>query len=282
MPELPEVETSKRYIKQFLLNAKILNIQSRVCKLRWEINPDIKKIFNNTTILKVDRIGKYILINSSNKNTLILHLGMSGYLSINEANSKKIKHDHIIVNFKSVNGKKKSLIFNDQRRFGYIDFYNTYNLKKHFLIKNLGVDGLSKSLKDEFLRPIFIRKTTIIKNALLDQKIICGIGNIYASEILFYSKIHPLKKVNHLSENEINLLLINIKIVLSKAVLNGGTTIKDYKQPNGKVGYFKQKLKVYGRAELKCYDCRSIILKLNINKRATYICPDCQKDKFLK
>ena len=278
MPELPEVETSKRYIKQFLLNAKILSIQSSVFKLRWEINPNLNFFFNNTTILKVDRIGKYILINTSNKNTLIIHLGMSGYLRINEANSKKIKHDHIIINFQGINGEKKFLTFNDQRKFGYIDFHNTSNLKKHFLIKNLGIDGLSKRLKYDFLNSIFLKKTTIIKSVLLDQKIICGIGNIYASEILFYSKIHPLKKVNHLSKNEINSLLLNIKIVFSKAVLNGGTTIKDYKQPNGKVGYFKQKLKVYGRAKLKCYDCRSIIFKLNINKRATYICPDCQKN----
>ena len=128
------------------------------------------------------------------------------------------------------------------------------------------------------MKKIFSKKTTIIKNALLDQKIICGIGNIYASEILFYSKIHPLKKVNNLCKDEINSLLQNINIILSKAVLNGGTTIKDYKQPNGKLGYFKQKLKVYGREKLKCYNCKSIISKLNINKRATYICPGCQKN----
>ncbi len=277
MPELPEVETSKRYIKHFLLNAKILNIQSRVSKLRWEINPDLKKIFNNTIILKIYRIGKYILMKTSNDNTLILHLGMSGYLSIDETNFKKKKHDHIILTFLDVNGEQKCLIFNDQRRFGYIDFHFTSSLKKHFLIKNLGIDGLSKDLKYDFLNKIFLKKTIIIKSALLDQKIICGIGNIYASEILFYSKIYPLKKVNHLKKEEIDNLLLNINIVLSKAVLNGGTTIKDYKQPNGKVGYFKQKLKVYGREKLKCYDCSSKIFKLNINKRATYICPVCQK-----
>ncbi len=278
MPELPEVETSKKYLKSFLLNAKIINIQSNVPKLRWKINPDIKKIFNNTIVLKIDRIGKYILINTSNKKTLILHLGMSGYLSIKESNFKKMKHDHIIINFEKINGDKKSLIFNDQRRFGHIDFHETSNVKKHFLIKNLGIDGLSKSLKFEFLSTIFLGKTITIKSALLDQKIISGIGNIYANEILFYSKIYPLKKVNHLSKEEINSLLNNIYIVLSKAVVNGGTTIKDFKQPNGKVGYFKQKLKVYGREKLKCYDCTSFIIKLSINKRATYICTKCQKN----
>ena len=278
MPELPEVETSKKYLKQFLLNAKIIDIQSNISKLRWKINPEIKKKFNNTIILKIDRIGKYILINTSNKNTIIFHLGMSGYLSIKDDNFKKIKHDHIIINFLDKNANKKSLVFNDQRRFGHIDFHNTSSLGKHFLIKNLGIDGLSKCLKYNFLSKIFFKKTMIIKNALLDQKIICGIGNIYASEILFYSKIHPLKKVNHLKKDEIKSLLFNINIVLSKAVLDGGTTIKDYKQPNGKVGYFKQKLKVYGREKLKCYDCRNIILKLTINKRATYICPECQKN----
>ena len=278
MPELPEVETSKEYLKPFLLNSKILNIKINVPKLRWKINPDIKKIFNNTKVLNIDRIGKYILINTSNKKTLIIHLGMSGYLTIEEPNLKIKKHDHIVVNFQRIKGEKKCLVFNDQRRFGHIDFYHTTILKKHFLIKNLGIDGLSKSLKYDFLKTKFSKKTILIKNALLDQKIICGIGNIYASEILFYSKIDPLKKVNQLSKDEINSLLHNINMVLSKAVLNGGTTIKDYKQPNGKVGYFKQKLKVYGRQKLKCYDCSSIIFKLNIHKRATYICPECQKN----
>ena len=128
------------------------------------------------------------------------------------------------------------------------------------------------------MNKIFIKKQINIKNALLDQRIICGIGNIYASEILFYSKIHPLKKVKNLSKSEINSLLQNINIVLSKAVLSGGTTIKDYKQPDGKVGYFKEKLKVYGREKLKCYDCSNIIFKMNINKRATYICTECKKN----
>ena len=278
MPELPEVETSKEYLKLFLLNSKILDIKVNVPKLRWKISPDIKKIFINTKVLKIYRIGKYILMNTSNNNTLIIHLGMSGYLTIDQPNLKIKKHDHIVVNFEEIKGSKKKLVFNDQRRFGYIDFYQTSILKKHFLIKNLGIDGLSKSLKHDFLKTKFSKKTIFIKNALLDQKIICGIGNIYASEILFYSKINPLKKVNQLSKNEIDSLLFNINLVLSKAVLNGGTTIKDFKQPNGKVGYFKQKLKVYGREKLKCYDCSSIIFKLNINKRATYICPECQKN----
>ena len=147
MPELPEVETSKRYIEQFLLNAKILNIQSSVSKLRWEIHPDINFFFNNTMILKIDRIGKYILINTSNKNTLILHLGMSGYLSIDEVNFNKVKHDHIIINFECITGEKKCLIFNDQRRFGYIDFHYTSQLKQHFLLQHLGVVLLPRALQ---------------------------------------------------------------------------------------------------------------------------------------
>ena len=278
MPELPEVETSKEYLKLFFLNSKILNIKINVPKLRWKINQDIKKVFKSTKVLKINRIGKYILINTSNKKTLIIHLGMSGFLTIEHPNIKIKKHDHIVVNLENIKGEKKSLVFNDQRRFGYIDFYQTSILKKHFLIKNLGIDGLSKSLKYDFLKTNFSKKTLLIKNALLDQKIICGIGNIYASEILFYSKIHPLKRVNNLCKDEINSLLLNINIVLSKAVLSGGTTIKDYKQPNGKVGYFKQKLKVYGREKLRCYNCSSVIFKLNINERATYICPECQKN----
>ncbi len=277
MPELPEVETSRNYLKQTLLNSKIISVQFNVLKLRWKINLDIKFFLNNMIIIKIDRIGKYILIKTSNKKTLILHLGMSGYLSVSKFNYKKIKHDHMIINFERKNGEKKKLVFNDQRRFGHIDLYDTSNLNNHFLIKNLGIDALSEDLKIDFLKKTFSMKKTTIKTVLLDQKIICGIGNIYASEILFYSKIYPLKKACHLNALETTLLLDKIKFVLTKAILNGGTTIKDYKKPDGKVGYFKQKLKVYGREKLKCYDCESIILKIDINKRATYICPQCQK-----
>ena len=133
-------------LNQFLLNAKIIKIQFNVPKLRWAINPELKKIFLNTIILKIDRIGKYILINTSNKNTLIFHLGMSGYLSIKEENFKNIKHDHIIINFLGINGKKKSLIFNDQRRFGHIDFHNTSSLGKHFLIKRFSFKKFARKI----------------------------------------------------------------------------------------------------------------------------------------
>ena len=256
MPELPEVETTVKGLS-VILHQKISNVKIHTKKLRFKIPNNITNILRNSKISNLRRIAKFIIIDLDIDYSLIIHLGMSGRLRTFSSTYKKIKHDHIIINFERITGEKKCLIFNDQRRFGHIDFHYTSNLKKHFLIKNLGIDGLSKSIKYEFLKKIFSKKTIIIKSALLDQKIICGIGNIYASEILFYSKIHPLKKVNNLCKDEINSLLHNIDIVLSKAVLKGGTTIKDYKQPNGKVGYFSQKLKVYGREKLKCYDFKN-------------------------
>lgn len=276
MPELPEVETSKRYIEQFLLNAKILNIQSSVSKLRWEIHPDINFFFNNTIILKIDRIGKYILINTSNKNTLILHLGMSGYLSIKEANFKKVKHDHIIINFEGITGEKKCLIFNDQRRFGHIDFHYTSNLKKHFLIKNLGIDGLSKSIKYEFLKKIFSKKSIIIKSALLDQKIICGIGNIYASEILFDAKISPLAAGKDLNISLIVKLIRSIRRILNKAIKYGGSSISDYRSTNGTLGNFQSVFKVYGKEGTKIKNDQ--VIKIVQYGRSTFYCPKVQNN----
>ena len=278
MPELPEVETSLRYLNHFLKNSKILNIEFFVKKLRWEINPKMHKLFNDSKIIDLERLGKYILIHSSNTNSLIIHLGMSGYLKIENFDFTKIKHDHVVLTFRSINNQIKKLVLNDQRKFGFIDFRKTYHLKKHFLIKNLGIDALSEHLNVDFLKNKFIGKQKNIKNALLDQKLICGIGNIYASEILFLAKIHPLKEVGYLNEKEIELLIENIIAVLNNAIVNGGTSIKNFKKPDGKLGYFKQKLKVYGRDNQSCYNCSNKILQIKINKRATYLCVNCQKN----
>ena len=193
MPELPEVETTTRYISNFVNNTKITNIQIFTKKLRWNIKPNIKCKFVNFDILNVNRIGKYIIISCSNQKSLIVHLGMSGYLRLEDDIFKKQKHDHVIISFFKKNNVK-NLILNDQRRFGFFDYKKSFLLYRHFLLKNLGLDGLSKKIDINYLKAKFKNRNSNIKNILLGQKIISGIGNIYASEILFRSKINPLKK----------------------------------------------------------------------------------------
>ena len=218
MPELPEVETSKRYLSFFLKNSNIVSIQLLTNKLRWKINTKIKHLFKNLDIVNLDRIGKFILVHASNNNTLIIHLGMSGHLRVEEDIFKYKKHDHFVLIFKTLNSKKMFLILNDQRKFGYVDFQKTSNLKNHFLIRNLGIDAMSLKLNYIFLKEKFFNKSIKVKSVLLDQKIVCGIGNIYASEILFISKIHPLKKVSELNSKDIKVLIKSIKIVLEDAI----------------------------------------------------------------
>lgn len=275
MPELPEVETTIRQISNFVNNTKIINIQMFTKKLRWKIKPTIKYKFINHNILNIHRIGKYIIIPCSNQKSLIVHLGMSGYLRLEDRIFKKQKHDHVIISFLKENNVK-NLILNDQRRFGHFDYQKSSLLNQHFLLKELGLDGLSKKLDVNYLKLKFKNRNSNIKNILLNQKIISGIGNIYASEILYRSNIDPLKKARCLNDIELKKLRRQIFEVLKEAVKNGGTTIKDFRQPSGKLGYFQQKLNVYGRDGLNCFNCNTKVILIRISNRATYFCPKCQ------
>lgn len=276
MPELPEVETTKRYLSKILNNTKIINIQILTSKLRWKLKSNINKTFIHSSILKLNRIGKYIIIHCTNKKSLLIHLGMSGFLRIEDSSNKFKKHDHVVITILSKNKCVKKLILNDQRRFGYFDYEKSFSIKSHFLLKNLGLDGLSKKIDTKYLKSKLQNKISNIKNILLDQKIISGIGNIYASEILFRSKVNPLKEGRLLNDFEIEQIKKNIIVVLNEAIQNGGTTIRNYKQPSGKLGYFKQKLQVYGRDGLTCFNCKTKIVLLKINNRSSYLCPKCQ------
>ena len=277
MPELPEVETVTRALSKIVNRSKIKSVEIYRTDLRWEVPDDLKEILENDIFQKPFRRGKYILIPTTKGNILLIHLGMSGQIKIKESTPTLLKHDHVRILIENKNNNIFSITYNDPRRFGYIDYLNKLDLKKHFLLKNLGVEPLSEDLTKNYLYKIFKKKTTNIKNALLDQKVIAGIGNIYASEILFRAKIRPHRNVNSLKPKDLELIINSTKEILKKSIKKGGTTIKNHKQPDGKLGYFKQDLAVYGKQNKKCKDCNNVIEVSMISNRSTFFCNYCQK-----
>ena len=277
MPELPEVETVTRALSKIVERSKVKSVEIYRTDLRWKVPDDLKEILENDIFEKPFRRGKYILIPTKKDNILLIHLGMSGQIKIKESVPTLLKHDHIRIIIENKNNNLFSIIYNDPRRFGYVDYLNKRDLKKHFLLKSLGVEPFSEDLTKVYLHNIFKKKTTNIKNALLDQKIIAGIGNIYASEILFRAKIRPHRNVNSLESKDLELIINSTKEILKKSIKKGGTTIKDHKQPDGQLGYFKQNLAVYGKKNKKCKDCNNLIEVSIITNRSTFFCNYCQK-----
>lgn len=270
MPELPEVETTKEGLKPLILNKKISDVIIRQPKLRWIIPSKIKKILPQQEIVNIIRRGKYLII-QTNKGDLIIHLGMSGSLRIIDKNSEVLKHDH----FDLVLNNNSCVRLRDPRRFGAVLFSENY--KEHKLIKNLGIEPLDKEFNGEYLYKLTQNKKRNIKSFIMDSHIIVGIGNIYACESLFLTNLSPFAAANNINKNKMNELVINIKIILKKAIAAGGTTLKDFSKVDGSPGYFANTLNVYARENNKCPKCSSIIKKVKQNTRSTFYCPQCQK-----
>ena len=277
MPELPEVETVTRALSRIVRRSKVKSVAIYRTDLRWNVPHDLKETLENDILEEPFRRGKYILIPTEKGNILLIHLGMSGQIKIKDRIPKLLKHDHIRIIIENKTNHIFSITYNDPRRFGYVDYLNKVDIKKHFLLKNLGVEPFSEDLTKNYLHNIYKNKITNIKNALLDQKIIAGIGNIYASEILFKAKIKPHRNVNSLKSKDLELIIKSTKEILKKSIKKGGTTIKNHKQPDGKLGYFKQDLAVYGKKNKKCIGCNNLIEVSIISNRATFFCDYCQK-----
>ena len=274
MPELPEVETVCRALSKVIKNSTIKKIEFYRKDLRWQVKDNLEVSLKNNIFIDPYRRGKYILIPTNTDKIFLIHLGMSGQIRIKKKDIVQ-KHDHMRL---IVENKNKHFIitYNDTRRFGYIDLFKKKELREHFLLSKIGVEPLGRELTTEYLQNNFKKRVINIKNALIDQKIIAGIGNIYASEILYKAKINPLRKVNSLSQNDLNSIITFTKIILKKSIDVGGTTIRDHMQPDGSLGYFKQKLQVYGKTNEKCKTCNSFIVKEVISNRSTFICRHCQ------
>jgi len=274
MPELPEVETVCRALSKVIKNSRIKKIEFYRKDLRWQVKNNLEVTLKNNIFIDPYRRGKYILIPTNTDKIFLIHLGMSGQIRIKKKDIVQ-KHDHMRLIVEN-NNKHFIITYNDSRRFGYIDLFKKKELREHFLLSKIGVEPLGRELTTEYLQNNFKKRVINIKNALIDQKIIAGIGNIYASEILYKAKINPLRKVNSLSQNDLNSIITYTKIILKKSIDVGGTTIRDHMQPDGSLGYFKQKLQVYGKTNEKCKTCNSFIVKEVISNRSTFICRHCQ------
>ena len=274
MPELPEVETTIRGL-QSIVNSTIQNIKIYTLKLRFDIPKNILKIQRNIKIKSINRKGKYILLNLSNNFTIVIHLGMSGRLRLINTNKFQRKnHDHFILR----TNKDHYLVFNDTRRFGHLDYGETDSIFEKKYILNLGPDALGDKLTDKYLFSKINKSLIPIKQILLNQGIIAGIGNIYASEILFNAKISPLEKGKDISIKECKQLIISIRKILKKAIKAGGSTLRDYVSIDGTLGNFQSNFKVYNKAGLKILG--KTVIKIVQYGRSTYYCPDIQKKKI--
>ena len=283
MPELPEVETVCSGLRPAMEGNIINKLELRRNDLRWPFPKDIADRTNGKRVIGVRRRAKYILIDLSSDQTIIIHLGMSGRILIDTSNKGTFnynsnifeKHDHVI--FYMQNGTL--ITFNDARRFGAMDMAPTKALDQHWLLKRLGPEPLGNGLNAEYLSNRFKNKNTAIKTTLLDQLIVAGLGNIYVCEILFRSDVSPQKNTNKLEMKEIERLVKFTRFVLIEAIEAGGSSLKDHRQTNGELGYFQHNFLVYGREGEKCVndDCKTIIKRVIQSGRSTFYCSKCQR-----
>ena len=279
MPELPEVETVKNGISRFIGNSRILSVKITNRKFRINVPEKTEENIIGANIENYQRIGKYIIISLDNNFCIVWHLGMSGKIkTLKEQPTQLEKHDHIIIET-----EKGWLVYNDPRRFGLFTTINKNNLHNSELFKNTGIDPFDKNLTEDFLFEKIKNKRIPIKITLLDQSVICGIGNIYASEILYESKISPFRESNKISKKECAALIKNTRDVLQKAIDNGGSTLRDYQKPDGSLGYFQNMHCVYNKTGQKCPNCKCKIEQTGgIKKvvqagRSSFYCETLQK-----
>lgn len=270
MPELPEVETTRRGIEPYLLNRTIKSVVIRHRGLRWPVPANLEKELAGQRVNNISRRGKYILV-SVKTGTLIIHLGMSGSLRRVKCSAPVEKHDH--VDF--VLGQY-CIRFRDPRRFGAILFTRDDPLQ-HKLLKSLGPEPLEKDFNGNYLYQRSRSRKVSIKQFIMDTKVVVGVGNIYANESLFYAGIHPNRQAGKISEQRYQLLAKAIKKVLRAAIKQGGTTLQDFTNSEGQPGYFRQKLAVYGRTGEACIQCGKPIKQLVQGQRSSYYCSHCQR-----
>ncbi len=271
MPELPEVETLKTYLGEYVVGKVIKGFEQRRPKLRYPLAANLDSIVLSSKITSVHRRAKYLIINLDNGYSLIIHLGMSGRFTLQPPSYQYRLHDHVI--FLLVDSF--SLVFNDPRRFGMIWHAKTAELEFQFFSK-LGPEPLSDDFNADYLKRQLACCRAPVKTALMDSKVVVGVGNIYASESLFLAKISPEKPSCSLAANQLDNLVASVKQVLTSAILAGGTTLKDFVNGDSKPGFFKQKLLIYGRVGQSCSVCSQTIVKIKQSGRATFCCKNCQ------
>ncbi len=268
MPELPEVETTLRGLQPHLLDRKIRRVQIHQPKLRWPVPEEIYSL-KNAVIQSLQRRAKYLII-STGKGHMIWHLGMSGSLRLLPTRHASVRHEHIKIGLDD----GISLRYRDPRRFGFL-LYTRSDPLAHKLLSTLGPEPLTDEFNAHYLQQSCKRHRTAIKNLIMDSRKVVGIGNIYACESLFMSRINPKTKACTISLTRMERLVDSIKSVLRQAIEQGGTTLQDFTQTDGKPGYFGQSLNVYGQKG-DCPDCGKTIKRIIIAQRSTYYCSNCQ------
>lgn len=271
MPELPEVETTKRGIERALLGSRVLDVLVRERRLRWPIPANFEASVRGHAVQSVERRGKYILIGFE-AGTMILHLGMSGSLRLVKPGTAPRTHDHWDLHLDS----DWLLRFHDPRRFGSLH-WTTTDPHEHALLKKLAPEPLSAAFDAEYLYKATRKRAVAIKQLLMNSQIVVGVGNIYASEALFHAGIAPRRSAGRITKAEAARLVAAVKKVLAHAIKIGGTTLRDYVDPEGSPGYFSQKLFVYERAGSACRVCKSMVKQFTQGQRSTYWCSTCQR-----
>lgn len=273
MPELPEVETVCRGLRKQILKRKIVAVKYHRPNLRFPMPQDLPQAVSGKTVKEIQRLSKYILIVLSDGGKILLHLGMSGRLFFNdEKDFTPAKHDHVVITF----DKGPRLVFNDARRFGVLDYLKPGE-DTHKLLGNVGLDPFDPKMTAIWLGEKLARRKTPMKAFLMDQKIIAGLGNIYVCEALFRAKISPKRPAGKVKEKEVPGLVKAIHDVLNEAIKAGGSSLRDYVQTDGELGYFQSKFSVYGREDQPCRACKMPIKRITQSGRSTFFCPNCQR-----
>tara|TARA_Y100000991_G_C21944497_1_gene336847 strand:- start:422 stop:1261 length:840 start_codon:yes stop_codon:yes gene_type:complete len=279
MPELPEVETVKKALIPILENRRVLSAFVGRRNLRWPLPENLVKRLTNKVFTHLTRRGKYVLMHLDSDEVLLLHLGMSGSVRIYQQEPDLGQHDHFMLEMapKIGNGSRSYVVLNDPRRFGWIDLFAESAILKHKLLVGLGLEPLGNEFSAARLEAAFKGRSVQVKNALLNQALIAGIGNIYANEALFLSGISPRRKAGTITGGRADRLATAIVTTLCAAIEDGGTSLRDHVQPGGEIGYFVQRLAVYGQAGKPCPRCTSLIKTITQSGRSSFYCSRCQR-----
>ena len=283
MPELPEVETVRRGLAPVMEGQRIARAEVNRPDLRWPLPDRMADRLTGALIERLRRRSKYILADLDTGETLLIHLGMSGRMLISGAmlgefhhdHPAPAKHDHVVLHM----GQGARITFNDARRFGAMDLMGTTLADDHWLMRDLGPEPFANDFNEDYLVARLAGRNTPIKSALLDQRIVAGLGNIYVCEVLHRAGIHPARKAGRIAAARVAGLVPLIRQVLEEAIAAGGSSLRDYRQADGELGYFQHGFAVYGREGQPCVTpgCDGTVARIVQSGRSSFFCPRCQR-----
>ncbi len=271
MPELPEVETTRRGIEPLVVNKTVARVVVHNAALRWPVPDELFELLPGQQVRSVGRRSKYLLF-SFERGTLIVHLGMTGHLRLNSCDAERRKHDHVEIVFTDGTAMR----YNDSRRFGSM-LWSTADPLQHQRLAGLGPEPFSPGFNTTYLYRLSRNRQVAVKPFLMDARVVVGVGNIYASEALFRAGIAPTCPAGKIGKAAFERLVKSVREILEAAIAAGGTTFRDFSDSQGRPGYFRQELCVYGRSGDACRSCSTPIKQIRLGQRSTYFCPSCQK-----